>query len=397
MSFASFMKSMGLWKSPKGPTGSGASANIPPKPSEPSSTEADAILAEAGPVSGEQAVKLILSGRAPDNLQATGPVLFRSKQKIVLPTGFTAPSITCVGDVLDSLPDFLSARRISVLGSSLKHIGRGLKCRSLDLEMTGIESLPDDIEASDRINLSRCLRLRRLPQGLSTGSLVLTGCTGLAELPEGLDVAFLELSDCTSLRRLPDDLSIRGGRLSIRNCPWLTRLPDGLGEISELDVSGCLNLTSLPETLTVTSWIDIAGSGITSLPERMKNVGLRWRGITVSHRMVFEPHLLDPRDVLNEQNAELRRVMIERIGYERLLSATNAEEVDRDQDAGGERRLLRIPVGGDEPVVCVAVKCPSTGHQFFLRVPPQMRSCREAVAWTAGYDDPDQYRPAYET
>ena len=397
MWFASFMKSMGLWKSQKAPTGSGASASIPPKPSAPSSTEGDDILAGSGPFTGQQAVKLILSGRAPDNLQAIGPVSFWGNQTVVLPTGLTAPSISCVGVNIEALPDFLSSRRILVSGLSLKRIGRGLKCRSLDLERTGIESLPDDIEAGDRINLSRCLRLRRLPQGLSTGSLILSGCTALGELPGGLDVAFLELSDCTSLRRLPDDLRIRGGRLSIRNCPWLTRLPEGLGEISELDVSGCLNLTALPESLTVTSWIDIAGSGITSLPERMKHVGLRWRGITVSHRMVFEPHLLDPAEVLNERNAELRRVMIERIGYERLLSATNAEEVDRDQDAGGERRLLRIPVVGDEAIVCVSVKCPSTGHQFFLRVPPQMSTCREAVAWTAGYDDPDQYRPAYET
>ncbi len=397
MWFASFMKSMGLWKSPKEPTVSGASASIPLKPSASSSTEVDDILSESGPVSGEQALKLILAGRAPDNLQATGPVSMRTNQKGVLPTGFTAPSFTCLGEGLEALPDFLSCRRISVSASTLTHIGRGIRCRSLDLSRTRIDSLPEDIDAKDRIDLSRCLRLQRLPQGLTTGSLILIGCTGLAELPSGLDVAFLDLSDCTSLRRLPDDLKIRGGRLSIRNCPWLTRLPESLGEISELDVSGCINLASLPETLTVTSWIDIAGSGITSLPERMKDVGLRWRGIAVSHRMVFEPHLLDPKEVLNERNAELRRVMIERIGYDRLLGATNAEEIDRDQDAGGERRLLRIPIDGDEPVVCVSVQCPSVGHRFFLRVPPGMRSCREAVAWTAGYDDPDQYRPAYET
>jgi hypothetical protein len=32
-----------------------------------------------------------------------------------------------------------------------------------------------------------------------------------------------------------------------------------------------------------------------------------------------------------------------------------------------------------------------------LRVPPTVRTCHEAVAWTAGFDDPEQYTPRVET
>jgi hypothetical protein len=32
-----------------------------------------------------------------------------------------------------------------------------------------------------------------------------------------------------------------------------------------------------------------------------------------------------------------------------------------------------------------------------LRVPPTMTTCRHAVAWTAGFDDPDDYQPTVET
>jgi hypothetical protein len=71
--------------------------------------------------------------------------------------------------------------------------------------------------------------------------------------------------------------------------------------------------------------------------------------------------------------------------------------LDRDQDAGGPRRLLRVDVAGDEPLVCVSVICPSTRRQFMLRVPPTMTSCRHAVAWTAGFDNPDDYQPMVET
>jgi hypothetical protein len=210
-------------------------------------------------------------------------------------------------------------------------------------------------------------------------------------------VAFLDLSGCTSLRRLPDDLRLGGGHLVLRDCQWLTRLPDDLGEISGLDLSGCLNVTRIPEGLKVASWIDLAGTGVTELPPGLADVGLRWRGIPVSHRVVFEPQTLTAEEILGERNAELRRVMMERFGYERLLEAANAIELDRDQDVGGERRLLRIPLEGDEDLVCVSVQCPSTGHKFILRVPPSIQTCRQAVAWTAGYDNPDDYKPAVET
>ena len=227
--------------------------------------------------------------------------------------------------------------------------------------------------------------------------MLLANCTALEVLPSGLDVAFLELQGCTALRRLPDDLKIRGGRLGLRDCAWINRLPDSLTEISELDLSGCLNLTRLPDRLRVTSWIDVGGSGISSLPPQLDDAGLRWRGVAVSRRIVFEPQTLDPKQILGERNAELRRVMMERFGYERLIAASDAVELDRDHDAGGERRLLRVPLDGDEDLVCVSVRCPSTGHTFILRVPPQMQTCRQAVAWTAGFDNPDDYAPAVET
>jgi hypothetical protein len=42
------------------------------------------------------------------------------------------------------------------------------------------------------------------------------------------------------------------------------------------------------------------------------------------------------------------------------------------------------------------VVCPSTGHLHVLRVPPHMRSCRQAAAWIAGFDNPDDYQPIIE-
>ena len=71
--------------------------------------------------------------------------------------------------------------------------------------------------------------------------------------------------------------------------------------------------------------------------------------------------------------------------------------LDSDVDCGGPRQLLRVDLDGDEPLVCVVVLCPSTGRRYCLRVPPDTRTCRQAVAWVAGYDNPDDYQPIIET
>ena len=273
----------------------------------------------------------------------------------------------------------------------------GLRCDILSLARSRIRGLPANIEARVRMDLSECTALESLPDGIRTGSLILANCTALRALPGGLDVAFLDLTGCTGIIELPADLRLRGGHLILRDCAGILDLPDDLGEVSGLDLSGCMNVARLPRGLAVTSWIDLAGTQIQSLPERYAHVGLRWRGIQVSHRVVFEPHTLTPEEILGERNAEVRRVMMERFGYERLFDAAEAEVMDRDRDAGGERRLMRIQVENDEPLVCVAVQCPSTGHKFVLRVPPTTRNCAQAVAWTAGFDNPADYRPMRET
>jgi hypothetical protein len=59
--------------------------------------------------------------------------------------------------------------------------------------------------------------------------------------------------------------------------------------------------------------------------------------------------------------------------------------------------LLCIPVDGAEDIVCVQVKCPSTGKLYLLRVPPGMQSCQQAVAWTAGFTSPMSYQPLVES
>ena len=302
---------------------------------------------------------------------------------------------------------------------------RGLKCFELLLGNSNVERLPEGLEVGCRLDLSNCTGLVELPRDLKAPTLILAGCTSLKELPPGLKVDFLDLTGCTALERLPDDLVLEVGGLICRGCTRLETLPALPGRIAWLDLGGCSRVTSLPEGLDVASWIDVGGSGLAppnidggmsrmppdagtpvagepagtayGLPGWLEGVQIRWRGVEVNERVAFQPETLTVDEILNEGNAELRRVMLERYGFDRFMADASAEVLDQDEDAGGVRRLLKVELPGDEDLLCVAVSCPSTGRRYMIRVPPNMTSCHQAIAWTAGFDNPDDYRPEAET
>lgn len=92
----------------------------------------------------------------------------------------------------------------------------------------------------------------------------------------------------------------------------------------------------------------------------------------------------------------MRRVLVELMGMPRFAAQARPQVLDRDTDASGmPRRLLRIATPDDEPYTLVEVTCPSTGHRHYLRVPPTVTRCSEAVAWTFGFEV-EAYLPMVE-
>lgn len=87
-----------------------------------------------------------------------------------------------------------------------------------------------------------------------------------------------------------------------------------------------------------------------------------------------------------------RRRRLERLGLRWLRVHRDYLVVHADEG----RRLLQWRLWFDEPVVAVEVVCPSTGEDYLLRVPPETRTCREAVAWTFSLPS-YQYAPLLET
>ena len=257
--------------------------------------------------------------------------------------------------------------------------------------------MPTDLHIEFKINLTGCAALKNLPRGLRTGSLVLRDCLALQALPEDLEVNFLTLDGCANLKDWPESAHVSIGSVSARDCVSLARLPATLQSLTNLDLRGCRRIATLPPGLQLSGWLDLAGTGIQSLPDSLRGVRLRWRGVEINAQVAFFPETLTVEQILAEPNAEVRRVMLERHGLDNFMCEADAHVLDEDADPGGPRRLLRMPMPGDEDLVCVSLRCPSTARQYLIRVPPDTKSCHAAVAWTAGYDNPDDYHPLVET
>ncbi|MFB6817883.1 DUF6745 domain-containing protein [Streptomyces sp. NPDC056347] len=122
-----------------------------------------------------------------------------------------------------------------------------------------------------------------------------------------------------------------------------------------------------------------------------------WRGMPVPAEFLDELNSLTPRRIREEENAELRRVMLEFYGYDRYLTESGAEPVHRDETGV----LWRIALDGDEDVVMVEVvnstpEPDGTHRVYWLRVPPGTRTAKDGVAWTFGLAG-DVYAPVRQT
>ena len=161
----------------------------------------------------------------------------------------------------------------------------------------------------------------------------------------------------------------------------------------------------------------------------------RWRdgwslwyihGVRVTEQIVMHPETLTAAQIDAEENAEVRRVMLERFGMSRYILESGAKPQHQDEFG----ILYRRELADDEPIVMVRVlnstpepdgslsmeeamqvfgeskvkrqltilgwNKPARFKEYWLRVPPDMQTAHEAVAWTFG-KTPATYRPDLET
>lgn len=122
-----------------------------------------------------------------------------------------------------------------------------------------------------------------------------------------------------------------------------------------------------------------------------------WHGVFVPQEIIHRPDFITVFGIDMEPNAELRRVMIEIFGRERYLFQSGAVLVDSDESGV----LYRKELSNDEPLVIVQVtnstaEPDGTFKKYFLRVPPEMETVKEAVAWTFSMNS-NEYEPVVQT
>lgn len=141
-------------------------------------------------------------------------------------------------------------------------------------------------------------------------------------------------------------------------------------------------------------------------------------GVRVPRVVVEHPELISIEMIEAESNVEVRRVLLDRFGWSRYLNESHCEVIDaidatHEIEASDirlahlyrnglrEARLLRKEIAGDEPLVMVELRNSTpepdgTNRRYLLRVPPETKTCLEAVAWI-NYKTADTYRPMVET
>ncbi|MFB2923517.1 MULTISPECIES: DUF6745 domain-containing protein [Aerosakkonema] len=112
-------------------------------------------------------------------------------------------------------------------------------------------------------------------------------------------------------------------------------------------------------------------------------------GVTLPEKYgVLHPHQWQAEWLLSEENAEIRRVLIQGIGYGRISQELQFTKLDDWR----EYTLLKIDNNIDvEPIYLLKMTCPSTAMIHTLRVPPNFESAKEAIRWVNWGITPEKF------
>ena len=155
-----------------------------------------------------------------------------------------------------------------------------------------------------------------------------------------------------------------------------------------------------------------------------------WHGVRVPEYVIERPSEITVDKINAENNAEVRRVMIERFGQDHYLLESNAKQIHRDKfgvlyrkDIIGDEALTMVRVLNSTPedegsmdrdeALCVFDPHTPVCHDgamlplesvpqslrfkdYFIRVPPAMKRSRQAIAWTFGMKE-KEYNPCFQS
>jgi leucine-rich repeat protein SHOC2 len=353
--------------------------------------------------------------RLPENLESDRSNLFTKKNQ--------NHHLHLSNNKLTSLPfnigNLTNLTCLDVRGNQLTSlpasIGNLTNLTHLDLQRNQLTFLPASID-----NLTNLTHLY-----LSSNLLVsLPNCIGellnlthlqannnlLTSIPEVLTelskLIQIQLSK-NSFNSLPVNLSrftnLRKLDISHNNFTILPNNIDKLISLVSLNLAGN-QLTVLPISISLLNNLTniyLSGNPIEDLSilqELLKLNFVEFFGVNLPRRYWTKLSEWKAEWLLDEMNVEIRRRLIEQLGYEKICDELNAVQLD----VWREYSLLRIDGierfdhwwmrgTAHEPMVLLKMICPSTQHIHVLRVPPEMTSAEVAITWVNHGIHPDKF------
>jgi leucine-rich repeat protein SHOC2 len=195
---------------------------------------------------------------------------------------------------------------------------------------------------------------------------------------------------------------------------FLNGLPDefsNLNNLFYLDLSSN-NFTDVPDSITRLinlKYLNLTGNQLTDLSKLTSLPNLEAVSIFdlyLPRRYWTKLSDWQPEWLLDEDNAEIRRLLIQQMGYEKICEKLNGEVISQWR----EYSLLKIdkiePIYNEygepayqdngeielgEAMLMLKMTCPSTGHIHILRVPPDMQNAEAAISWVNWGIHPDEF------
>lgn len=94
--------------------------------------------------------------------------------------------------------------------------------------------------------------------------------------------------------------------------------------------------------------------------------------------------------ILKERNAEIRKLIIEKTGWTKILSDLDAQLINR----WNSYELYRIQPRDQfisESFQLLKMKCPSASSDYVLCVPPSLSTAEEAIKWVNRGIEPEEF------
>lgn len=110
-------------------------------------------------------------------------------------------------------------------------------------------------------------------------------------------------------------------------------------------------------------------------------------GVRVPADIVTNPEKITVGRIKAEPHAEVRRIMRQQYGDQRYLTDTGATVIDSDHESCRGGAAPRMLVEDDEKLRWLVGTDGSTGRVYFMRVPANTKTCREAHEALCGFDE----------